>query len=226
MKTIFCLSLVVACITVSCSKNSESNNTVKDIDGNIYHTVRIGTQVWLLENLETTRYNDGTSISLIPDNIDWQNTNSGAFCWYDNDSTSYKDEYGALYNWNAVKTGKLAPVGWHVASEEDWNTLLTYLGGDSIAGGKLKEKGTGHWAVPNVGATNESGFTDIPGGYRKSDGKFYEIGQSGNLWSSTRDSSDNDYFVGLGYNCKSIARGSYNRGYGFSVRCVMNKSAP
>jgi uncharacterized protein (TIGR02145 family) len=94
------------------------------------------------------------------------------------------------------------------------------LGGDSVAGGKLKEKGTNHWAVPNSGATNVSGFTAIPGGFRHMDGKFLEIGQSSNLWSSTNANSDNDYFRGIGYNYKYISRGIYNKRYGFSVRCV------
>ena len=220
MKTLFCLLLVVSYITVSCKKDSESNNTVKDIEGNVYHIVKIGTQVWMNENLKSTKYNDGTSIHLVADDMDWANLNSAGFCWYDNDSISYKNDYGALYNWNAVNTGKLAPVGWHIASDEDWTTLTTYLGGDSVAGGKLKEKGTSHWAVPNTGATNESGFTAIPGGYRNKDGKFFEIGQSSNLWSSTNATADNDYFRGIGYNYKYISRGNYNKKYGFSVRCV------
>jgi uncharacterized protein (TIGR02145 family) len=220
MKTILGLSLVVICITVSCNKDSESNNTIKDVDGNVYHIVKIGTQVWIAENLKTTRYNDGTSIPLVKDYTDWANLNSGGFCWYDNDSNSYKGDYGALYNWNAVNTGKLAPVGWHIASDADWNILISYLGGDSVAGGKLKEKGTGHWAVPNAGATNESGFTAIPGGYRHIYGQFFEIGQSSNMWSSTNASTDEDYFRGIGYNYNDISRGAYNKRYGFSVRCV------
>jgi uncharacterized protein (TIGR02145 family) len=219
MKTLFGLLLVVFSFTVSCKKDSESN-TVKDVDGNVYHIVRIGTQVWTSENLKTTKYNDGTSIPLVTDNSDWGNLNSDGFCWYDNDSISYKNDYGALYNWNAVNTGKLAPIGWHIATDEDWNTLISYLGGDSAAGGKLKEKGTGHWAVPNIGATNESGFTAIPGGYRHRYGEFFEIGQSSNLWSSTNATSDYDYFRGIGYDYKNVSRGIYDKRFGFSVRCV------
>ena len=226
MKTIFCLMLVVSYIAVGCRKDNESNSTVRDIDGNEYHIVKIGTQVWMGENLKTTKFNDGSSISLVSYNAEWENLNSDGFCWYDNDSISYKNAYGALYNWNAINTGKLAPIGWHVASDEDWATLITYLGGDTVAGGKLKEKGTSHWAVPNIGATNESGFTGIPGGYRQTDGKFFEIGQSLNLWSSTNATSDNDYFRGIGYNYKSITRGTYNKRCGFSVRCVMNTITP
>jgi uncharacterized protein (TIGR02145 family) len=222
MKTIFCLLLLVTYGTISCNKDSGSNDTVKDIDGNVYHVVKIGTQVWMSENLRTGKYNDGTSIPLVTDDADWENLNSSGYCWYDNDSISYKNAYGALYNWNAVNTGKLAPEGWHIATDEDWTILVTYLGGDSVAGGKLKEKGTGHWAVPNTGATNESGFTAIPGGYRQTDGKFFEIGQSSNLWSSSNATNDNDYFRGIGYNFKSMTRGTYNKKCGFSVRCVMD----
>ena len=220
MKTLFGLLLVVSYITVSCNKDSGSNNTIKDVEGNVYHIVKIGTQVWTSENLKTSKYNDGTSIPLVTDNTDWGNLNSAGFCWYDNDSISYKNDYGALYNWNAVNSGKLAPIGWHIASDEDWTTLTAYLGGDSVAGGKLKEKGTIHWAVPNAGATNESGFTAIPGGYRHMNGEFFEIGQSSNLWSATHATTDNDYFRGIGYNYKYISRNSYNKRYGFSVRCV------
>jgi uncharacterized protein (TIGR02145 family) len=220
MKTMFCLLLVVSFFTVSCKKDSGSNDTIKDIDGNVYHIVKIGTQVWMIENLKTTTFNDGTSVPQVTDNSEWGNLSFSGFCWYDNDSISYKNTYGALYNWNAVNSGKLAPIGWHIASDDDWTTLTTYLGGDSVAGGKLKEKGTSHWAVPNSGATNESGFTGIPAGYRNMDGEFAEIGQSLNLWSSTHATTDNDYFRGIGYNTKSVSRNAYNKKYGFSVRCV------
>jgi uncharacterized protein (TIGR02145 family) len=220
MKTLFGLLLVVIYITAGCRKDTADGNTIRDIEGNVYHVVKIGTQVWMSENLKTTRYNDGTAIPLITDNSDWASSNSGGYCWYDNDSISYKDAYGAMYSWNAVNTGKLAPSGWHVASDEDWTKLVSFLGGDSVAGGKLKEKGTGHWAVPNTGATNVSGFTAIPGGYRFTDGQYYDIGQSSNLWSSTRATADYIYFRGIGYNYKYISRGTYNKRFGFSVRCV------
>jgi len=222
MKTLFCLLLVVSYITVSCKKDSDSNNSVKDIEGNVYHIVKIGTQVWMMENLKTTKYNDGTSIPMITDATAWENLNSAGFCWYDNDSIANKNTYGALYNWNAVNNGKLAPAGWHIASDADWTTLTTYLGGDSVAGGKLKEKGTSHWQLPNTRATNESDFTAIPGGYRHMDGEFFEIGQSGNWWSSTNANTDNAYFRGMAYNYYYISRNVYNKQFGFSVRCVMD----
>jgi len=222
MKTLLSLLLVVSYITVSCKKDSDSNSTVIDIEGNVYHIVKIGTQAWMMENLKTSKFKDGTSIPLVTNDAEWGNLNTAGFCWYDNDSISYKDTYGALYNWNAVNTGKLAPAGWHIATDADWKTLTIYLEGDSVAGGKLKENGTSHWATPNTGATNASGFTAIPGGYRHTDGGFFEIGQSGNWWSSTNDNADNDYFRGMAYNYKRVSRSLYNKKSGFSVRCVMN----
>lgn len=222
MKTLLSLLLVVFYITVSCKKDSAGNSTIKDIEGNVYHIVKIGTQVWMMENLKTSKFKDGTSIPLVNDDAGWGNLNSAGFCWYDNDSNSYKDTYGALYNWNAINSGKLAPEGWHIATDADWTTLTTYLGGDSVAGGKLKETGTNNWATPNTGATNVSGFTAIPGGYRHMDGGFFEIGQSANWWSSKNANADNDYFRGVAYNFKFISRNTYNKRFGFSVRCVRN----
>ena len=108
---------------------------VVDIDGNVYHTVTIGTQVWMVENLKTTKYNDGTAIPLVTDNTAWGALTTPGYCWYNNDSATYKNTYGALYNWYAVNTGKLAPTGWHVPTDSEWTVLTTYLGGQSVAGG-------------------------------------------------------------------------------------------
>lgn len=207
-------------VTGSCKKDSGENGTVKDGDGHVYSVVKIGTQLWTAENLRATKYNDGKPIPLVTNNAEWESLNSAGFCWYDNDSDSYKEEYGALYNWDAVNSGKLAPVGWHVATDADFAALTKFLGSDSVAGGKLKEKSTTHWAVPNTGATNASGFTAIPGGFRHLDGRFFEIGQSNNLWTSSHATSDFEFCWGLGYNYKNISRNVYDKRYGFSVRCV------
>jgi len=222
MKPLIYLLLVVSIITAGCKKDSDSYGSVKDIEGNVYHIVKIGTQVWMMENLKVTKYNDGTSIPMVSDANKWENLNTPGFCWYENDSITYKNTFGGLYNWNAVNTGKLAPVGWHIASDADWTTLITFLGGDSVAGGKLKEKGTGNWQTPNIGATNESDFTAIPGGYRHMDGEFFEIGHSANWWSSTNASTNNAFFRGIDYNHYYISRNAYNKKFGFSVRCVMD----
>jgi uncharacterized protein (TIGR02145 family) len=220
MKALFCLMLILSYITVSCEKDSDGNDAVRDIEGNVYHIVNIGTQVWMMENLKSTKYNDSTSIPLVTDASQWENLNSAGYCWYDNDGIANKDTYGALYNWNAVNTGKLAPDGWHVATDEDWTILITYLGGADEAGGKLKEMGTGLWETPNTGATNESDFTAIPGGYRHMDGEFSEIGQSATWWSSTSANTNDAYFRGIGFDNANISRNNYNKRYGFSVRCV------
>ena len=140
--------------------------TVTDVDGNVYNTVTIGTQCWLQENLKTTKYKDGTSIPLVTDNSAWGSLSTPGYCWYNNDDT-YKNTYGALYNYYTVLTNNLCPSGWHVATEREWSTLVTYLGGASIAGGKLKESGTTHWVTPNTGANNETGFIALPGGRRE-----------------------------------------------------------
>lgn len=147
-----------------CEKKKEVPEEVLDTDGNIYHTVVIGNQVWIVENLKTTRYNDGTSIPLVTGNTEWINLTTPGYCWYDNDITN-KETYGALYNWYAVQTNKICPAGWHVPSDSEWTALTDFLGGESTAGGKLKEAGTMHWDSPNTGATDESGLTLLPGGF-------------------------------------------------------------
>jgi uncharacterized protein (TIGR02145 family) len=162
-----------------------SNDIVKDVDGNVYHTVTIGTQVWLAEDLKTTRYNDGTPIAYVTDTAEWGSLHSGAYCWANNDGSN-KSVYGALYNWYTTDLGKLCPVGWHVSSNSDWERLVDNCGGWEIAGGKLKEAGTAHWASPNVGATNEFGFTALPAGGRSCDGKFSILGQDLGYWCPPR----------------------------------------
>jgi uncharacterized protein (TIGR02145 family) len=160
--------------------------TLTDIDGNVYSTVTIGTQTWMAENLKTTKYNDDTAVPNVTDETEWANLTTGAYCWYDNNASAYKATYGALYNWYAINTGKLCPTGWHVPSDAEWLTLENYLGGEDVAGGKLKEAGTTHWLSPNTGATNETGFTGLPGGFRWDWGtEFWPIGQSGFWWLAT-----------------------------------------
>ena len=206
---------------------SAPSTTVTDIDGNVYNTVTIGTQVWMAENLKTTKYNDGTSIPLVTDATAWTNLSTPGYCWYNNDAATYKDPYGALYNWYTVNTGKLCPTGWHVPTDAEWTTLTDYLGGESVAGGKLKETGTTHWTTPNTDATNETGFTAFPGGERYSSGIFNGIGNYGNWWSATEVSSADAWYRHLFNDNSSVYRGSLtetvappSRNIGFSVRCV------
>jgi len=186
-----------------------------DGDGNEYDTVVIGTQVWLAEDLKTTKYNYGISIPLVTDNTQWASLSSAAFCWYDNNK-NYKENYGALYNQWAVNVNFLCPLGYHVPDDEEWNTLIDYLGGEEIAGAKLKATGTQFWIDNNSQTTNESGFTAMPGGSRSSnDGTFASIGLWGSWWSATSGHFIN-MFCGANYaNLHGLSPRS-----GFSVRCV------
>jgi len=194
--------------------------TVKDIDGNVYKTVTIGTKVWMAENLKTTKYNDGTAIPLVADDKAWEALTTPAYCWYNNDATANKKTYGALYNWYTVNTKKLCPTGWHVPSDAEWTTLTTNLGGESVAGGKLKETSTTHWQSPNTGATNETGFTALPSGYRSSSGTYNYIGLNGYWWSSSEYSPPNAYSRSMNYYRSNVYRYSYYKQDGFSVRCL------
>ena len=194
--------------------------TAVTYNGVTYNTVQIGNQCWLKENLRTTKYNDGTSITNVTDNATWTSTTSGAYCCYSN-NTSNCTTYGALYNWYAVNTGKLCPSGWHVPSDAEWTTLVNYLGGEDVAGGKLKETGTTHWQSPNYGATNSSGFTALPGGYRFSGtGSFAFLGLVGYWWSSTDGGGSDAWARDLDWFHADVGRSKQDKRYGFSVRCL------
>jgi uncharacterized protein (TIGR02145 family) len=191
--------------------------SVTDADGNTYDTVVIGAQTWTKQNLKTTKYNDGASIPCVSGNTAWSALTSPGYCWYNNDSATTGVVYGALYNWYAVNTQKLAPVGWHVPTKADWSTLINYLGGWQIAGGKMKAIGMTYWDSPNAGATNTSGFTALPGGFRnEADGAFYGLNKYAYWWAS--DSTDQRIF----YTDSSCINETMPKKYGLSVRCVKN----
>ncbi|MDD2279740.1 MAG: fibrobacter succinogenes major paralogous domain-containing protein [Bacteroidales bacterium] len=194
---------------------------VKDASGNVYSTVKIGTQTWMAENLKTTKYKDGTAITL---DEEWYNDNTPIYCWYDNDETANKDTYGALYTWYVVNTGKICPTGWHVPTNDDWATLTAYLGGSAVAGGKLKEVGTTHWLSPNTGATNASGFTALPGGIITRMTGFGFLGTDAVWWSATDDSSDSSqaYMQGMTNEDAMIIEQTNPKKMGSSIRCVKN----
>lgn len=208
-------------IASSCNKNeNEPSNIVKDIDGNVYHTINIGTQVWMIENLKTSKFTNGDPIPNITNAKEWSDLTTGAYCDYLN-SSGNSTTYGKLYNWYAVNDSrKIAPVGWHVATDAEWATLITYLGGESVAGGKMKETGTTHWKSPNTGATNGSGFLALPSGNRYDTGDFDDIGYSCKWWSSTESATDNSYHRYLNYNTSNASRDSFSKTGGASVRCV------
>ena len=220
------LLAMILIIVTGCKKIDEPE-TVTDIDGNVYKTVVIGTQTWMAENLKTTKLSDGTTIPEIKDGTSWRNSAQGAYCYYDN-SYGNGSTYGLLYNWYAVSTIKLCPTGWHIPSNDEWTELTSTLGGDQVAGGKMKELGTVHWLTPNTGALNSSGFTGLPGGYRWGysslfgDGIFGEIGSYGYWWSSTLGggSDPTAWILKLGYDFENADRGGSYRNGGASVRCV------
>jgi uncharacterized protein (TIGR02145 family) len=209
-----------------------SGDTIRDADGNLYTTITIGTQVWLLENLKTTRYNDGTYIPLVRVDAEWGKLSTPGYCWYNNDSVKNKNIYGALYNWYAVNTGKLCPKGWHVPTDQEWTILGSYLGGettvmrgeDTPSGGKMKEADTTHWASPNTGANNSSGFTALPAGTRGGgSGTFRVLGSYTGWWTSSEALPSYAW-----YRTISFASSTINRDFGhlettgFSVRCLRN----
>ncbi len=181
-------------------------DTVTDIDGNVYKTVKIGNQVWMAENLKTTRLNDGQLIQYAPDNSDWASLRTPGYCWPNNDPSN-KDDYGGLYNWYAVDTGKLAPIGWHIPSEDEWKILADYLGGESVAGGKLRE----------------IGFTTCWAGQRTDDGTFncFELEK---YWTATEGGwhSTDVYYRTITKFESELTRSSHPKMAGHSVRCVKN----
>jgi len=217
------LFIITVWLFLSCEKDNDI--VITDIEGNIYNVVTIGTQEWLVENLKTTRYNDGESIPLITDGTTWEALTTPGYCWYDNDE-QLKDTYGAMYNWHTVNTGKLCPIGWHVPSDIEWTKLITYLGGvareDTIAGGKLKEAGMIHWKYPNKSATNESGFTALPGGIRGYGGMFGNKGNYGSFWSTSEQPLDytRAYYFGLFYGYQGSSLTITKKFVGLSVRCI------
>jgi uncharacterized protein (TIGR02145 family) len=194
--------------------------TVTDYEGNIYKTIVIGTQTWMAENLRSSKFNDGTDIPQHVDNTLWSITTTSCFCWYNNNPGSYFYSYGALYNWYAVNSGKLGPAGWHVPTDADWQTLVDYLGGESVAGPKLREVGLTHWTVDNC-ATNETKFTALPGGFRDASGNFIFMGTRYYMWT-TLEQDPNQAWSRFCDNGCNIPKGYYFKKCGFSVRCVKN----
>jgi uncharacterized protein (TIGR02145 family) len=222
---------------LGCTKDDKPNET----NTTNVPSIKIGVQTWTDKNLDVATYSDGTVIPEVTDSAQWGNLTTGAWCYYNNDPTNGVI-YGKLYNWYAVagiwneasKTNanqrkKLAPTGYHIPSETECATLITYLGGGYVAGGKMKETGTAHWNSPNVDATNSSGFTAISGGLRAWWGRFDLIGSEGYWWSSTEySSSPTDYGTTT---AMAFVLGSLNGGAGFdieqrstgySVRCIKN----
>ena len=232
MKTMFKTSLatLLLLMTISCKKensslkyspvNVESSNKDLSADNAVAATgLIIGTQRWMPANLTVAKYRNGDPIKQVKNPGAWANLTTGAWCWYNNDSVNGRI-YGRLYNWYAVNDPRgLAPTGWHIPSDAEWTTLATFLGGDAIAGGKMKEIGTTHWLSPNVGATNSSGFTALPGGMRQNGGSVL-LGSWSSWWSSTP--GDNDMICGrfIFVSDINLGRSLTEKDFGYAVRCI------
>lgn len=205
----------------SCKKKEDQYTApVSDIVGNSYKTVRIGTQIWMAENLRTTSFNDGMEIELIESSSTWDTLSSPGFCWYNNDEAGHKESFGALYNGYAVTAGKLCPAGWHVPSADEWQQLIEFLGDTISGGGKLKEEGTSHWLSPNKGADNSSGFGARAAGIRYFEGTYNALLSFTSFWSATETGEDNQFYLSLYYANPGIGINHISKKHGFSVRCV------
>jgi uncharacterized protein (TIGR02145 family) len=220
----------IVSITFGAAPAVAAGNTVSDVDGNVYGTVRIGSQVWMAENLRTTRYRNGQPIDHPgADNQAWGSNRGGAYAWYNNDERVFKQPYGAVYNWFAVSnTNGLCPAGWHVPSQSEWQILQEFAGGRQAAGGKLKSGRAApdahpRWDSPNVGATNETGFSAVPSGSRHSAGAYQMLGQEATFWTSTPNGTGADsqvYNWIIRNNSGGLGNGFFLRNAGYAVRCV------
>lgn len=210
------------CLTFNCKAQ-----TVTDIDNNTYNIISIGSQVWFKENLKTTKFNEGTAIPIVPDNSTWAALTTPGSCTYNNTTNIDSiNTFGRLYNWFTISTDKLCPTGWHVSSDSEWTILSNYLGGGLDVANKLKESGTSHWNSPNTGATNESGFTALPGGARNEKGVFGQIGYKGSWWTSTQNSeySENAWYRFIISDNGMLSSASFVNQRGYSVRCVKDNN--
>lgn len=216
--------ILILFIFVSCICFGQKNN-IQNIDKQTavynFESVKIGNQVWMRKNLSVEHYKNGDPIRHITDSTAWVNLSTGAWRYY-NDDPATGAIYGKLYNWYAVHDPRgLAPAGWHVATDDEWSLMVTALGSDFNAGKMLKEIGTSHWLTPNTSATNESGFTALPGGsLRYGDSYFTGLGASGCWWTASGSAEPYAKMRSMSHSGTSVYRGSTFRTYGFSVRCV------
>ena len=192
---------------------------VTDVDGNVYDVVIIGKQGWMKENLKVTHYSDGAVIPNVTGTTEWASLTSGAWSEYNN-SASTGTTYGKLYNGFAVETGKLCPAGWRVPTDDDWTELMDFLGGQSIAGGQLKQAGTSLWKTPNEGATNSSGFTALPAGFRGPTGLFYQNAEVAIWWSSSSEANKLPYWITVFSNPFLARNFPVTKVNGMTIRCI------
>jgi uncharacterized protein (TIGR02145 family) len=183
-------------------------------------STKICLTTWMEKNLAVRTYRNGDSIPVVTDPVQWANLTTGAMCWYNND-TANKTTYGALYNWYAINDPRgLAPAGWHIGKNVEWGFLINCLGGDSTAGGKIKDAGV-LWSNPNTGASNSSGFTALPAGYRNSNGTFAQINQQTGWWLKEGSGTTTAQSNWVNYQSAGIIRGTFDKNSGLSVRCVV-----
>lgn len=222
--------MVILMVKISCHPmepipiNNRENVWVRDIDGNVYHSIRIGSQIWMTENLKVTKFNDGTRIPNVKSSDEWlrlSKLNQPAYADYNN-IPSNADRHGKLYNWHVLGSRKnICPPGWHVPSDVEWEILINYLGGLREAGRKLKEAGFEHWKAPNTGGNNESGFTALPSGKRQAtDGKFSGMGEESIWWSKTEINSDLGSALQLYYDYSGMSALGWDKRAGFCIRCI------
>lgn len=207
------------CGAINVHNPALSYGSINDQQGNIYKTIVIGNQEWMAEDLKTTIYRNGDNILEVSDLTQWADLSEGALCSYNNENEDCP--YGKLYNWYAVSDPRnLCPVGWHLPSDNEWTILSDYLGGTSVAGGKMKNLETMYWQSSNVAATNEIGFSGLPTGYRFDDGSFDNIGRYGYWWSLSEYAPEYSWYRSLLYNSGILNRNVTNKRFGFSVRCL------
>jgi len=218
------LSVLFILLSNGYAHGQENNKTITDIDGNVYNTVSIGTQTWMAENLRTTKYCNGDPIvTTTPSTLNISSESTPKYQWAYEGNESNVAIYGRLYTCCAATDSRgICPSGWHVPTDNEWTTLAKYLGGESVAGTKLKEEGTNHWKSPNYGATNSSGFTALPGGFRNLTGSFGIIGIFCGWWSSTECSTNYAWHRGVANDINSALSYYSNKTFGFSIRCVRN----
>lgn len=203
------------------SRGERREGTVTDVDANVYDAVRIGTQVWMIDNLRVTHYRDGTTIPSVSDNEVWSGLTTGAYCPPAVDSKESKNHYGVLYNFYAVNDSRgLCPEGWHVPTAAEWRHLIGYLGGGEMAGGKMKDTRSDLWRISVPGTTNESGFSAVPAGGRGRFGSAADVGYYATWWSSTSHDSTYAWHWGLHPDKNSIRSNPGHKASGFSVRCM------
>lgn len=200
-----------------------NEETIKDFDGNIYHTTKIGNQTWMVENLKTTRFNNGDLIKNIKSNTDWKQSKESGYSIYNNDNTLARN-YGLLYNYHCLKNSRgLAPKGWRIPTEDDLEELESFINSNTKTGIFLKEKGNSHWLPSIAVGNNATGFTALPGGYRDEEGFFYMMNANGYYWTTTGTFEFYHWSPRMFQAFADVRRDNVFTKYGFTVKCIKEK---